>query len=101
MAPLFAVAKVSADHWIAYVGSKRDAAGTRINHALLIEKRGDALTIVGRAAVDSLTRAKGLTWVDDGGEAVPLDVPVSAFTVMRLPIDAAHASYLESALSPA
>ncbi|WP_297082161.1 hypothetical protein [uncultured Demequina sp.] len=91
-APLYGLGELEGDRWLAFVGSKRDAGGSTISHALLVERRDGDLVVAGRAAVNPFEQT--LTWEDNGGDPVPLLEPMRVFQMLAMPSEGEHATFL-------
>jgi hypothetical protein len=83
--------------WKAYVSGLRDPDGRRIDHALSIADVDGRLLIVGREAVNPF--ADTLEWEVAGGTPLRFDGPPGEARIERLPLDEAHARFLQGLAS--
>lgn len=93
---LFAVAhgrSAGTPAWIAYVSDLGDPDGFAIHHALSIADVDGRLLIVGREAVNPFVDT--LQWERTGGTPLRFDGPPDAVRIERLPLDEAHARFLQ------
>ena len=81
------------DMWKAYVSGLRDPDGRRIDHALSIAGVDGRLLIVGQEAVNPF--ADTLQWEPAGGTPLRFDEPPDEVQIERLPLDEAHARFLQ------
>jgi hypothetical protein len=96
---LFAIGELPGGDSIAFVGSQRDSAGTRMSDAYLIaEDSPRTLLVRGRVAVDPFSTS--MAWEAAGGDPVPLDAPVARWLELAEPLDDTHAEYLAARIHP-